>query len=279
MVHAHAFLPGITARLLMVFKGIPALFTIHGTSVNTSLNNFFSRWLEKFILTKILYSAQITVSQDFLKIKNTNKNVTYISNGVNIKSFDKINVTKFKEPTLIFVGRLHPQKNLPTLIDAMRQVVKIIPSVNLLIVGEGESEKLLKEKVKSSRLQHQVKFLGEVLGSDLIKLYKSSYVFVLPSIYEGQPLTLLEAWAAKLPVIASKTGDCQYLIKNGFNGYIVGYSKDPQVVANIIIKAFKHKNLSKLGQNGYNLVKEKFSWDKSTNLTLDLYEKITKSQN
>src|SRR3990167_10374147 len=75
VIHAHAFLPGIVARLLMVFKGIPSIFTVHGTSINTNLNNHLSKWLEKFILTQILYSAQITVSRDFQKLKNINKNV------------------------------------------------------------------------------------------------------------------------------------------------------------------------------------------------------------
>src|SRR3989344_4416398 len=84
LIHAHAFLPGITARLLMVFKGIPAVFTVHGTLINTKLNNPISRWLEKFILTQILYSAQITVSRDFLKLKNINRKIFYIPNGVNI---------------------------------------------------------------------------------------------------------------------------------------------------------------------------------------------------
>src|SRR3990167_3487232 len=98
LIHAQAFLPGITARLLMVFRGIPAIFTVHGFSFNTNLNNIFSRWLERFILTKILYSAQITVSQDFLNLKNINEQVMYIPNAVNIGDFDAIKVPKFKDP-------------------------------------------------------------------------------------------------------------------------------------------------------------------------------------
>jgi len=274
LVHAHAFLPGITARLLMVFKGIPAIFIVHGTSIGTNLNNIFSSWLEKFILTKILYSAQITVSQDFLKIKNINKNISYIPNGVDTADFDKIKVSKFKNPTLIFVGRLHPQKNLSTLIDALNTVKTKIPEINLLIVGKGREEPKLREKVKYLRLQKNIKFLGEVIGKDLIRLYKSSHIFILPSIYEGQPLTLLEAWAAKLPVIVSKTGDCQYLVKKGKNGYLINNTNDIKEISDLIIRVLKSENKEKMGQNGYNLVKQNFSWKKSARMTLKIYESL-----
>ena len=281
LVHAHAFLPGITARLLMVFKGIPAILTVHGTSINTKLNNIFSRWLEKCILTQIFYSAQITVSRDFLEIQNinkqrfsSNKKVFYVPNGINIKDFDKVRSTKLDIPTLIFVGRLHPQKNLSTLIDAINDVKTKIPEINLLIVGKGPEEQELKAKVKTLRLQKHIKFLGEVIGKDLIKLYKSSYIFILPSIYEGQPLTLLEAWAAKLPVTVSNTGDCVYLVKDGINGYIIDNQSDPEDIARIIKKALSNKNLEKLGHNGYNFVKKNFSWDKSAELTMEVYKSV-----
>ena len=159
LVHAHAFLPGIVAKLLMIFKGVPAVFTVHGTSINTELNNPISRWLEKFILTQIRYSTQITVSRDFLKIKNINKKVIYIPNGIDTRRFDKIQVSKSQDPTLIFVGRLHPQKNLKSLIKAVSQVRQEIPRIRLLIVGEGDLKKELQEQVKRLNLNKNVKFL------------------------------------------------------------------------------------------------------------------------
>ena len=274
LVHVHAFLPGITARLLMVFKGIPAIFTVHGTSINTKLNNIFSRWLEKFILTQILYNAQITVSQDFQKIKNINKKIYYIPNGIDIKKFDQISSKKFKDPTLIFVGRLHPQKNLATLLQCINTLKQEFPQVRLLIIGGGEEKNKLHKEIKNLSLPKNVKLLGEIAGSKLIKLYKSSHLFILPSIYEGQPLTLLEAWAAKLPVVVTKTGDCQYLVKNGVNGYLITNPDNPQQIAVVIKSALQNKNLSKLGENGYNLIRKNFSWDKSANLTMEVYKSV-----
>lgn len=274
LVHAHAFLPGITGKLLFIFKRVPVIFSVHGTSIGTNLNSPIIEYIERIILTKIKYSAQITVSKDFLNIKNLNDKIYYIPNGVDLKSFDKIKTNKYKNPTLIFVGRLHPQKNLGTLIDAMSQASKLIPDINLLIVGKGQDEKLLKEKVKKLKLQHHIQFAGEVLGNELIKLYKSSHAFILPSIYEGQPISLLEAWAAKLPAIVSKTGDCQYLVKNKINGYFIRNQNDPANITETITEAFKDKNLSAIGNKGYSFVKNHLTWEKSAIETIKVYEKV-----
>lgn len=278
LIHAHAFLPGIIARFLMVFKGVPAILTVHGTALNTNLHHFFGKFIEKFILTEIRYSAQITVSRDFLKIKNINKKVFYVPNGIDLKGFAKTTVQKFPNPTLIFVGRLHRQKNLITLLKTMKLVKLEIPQVKLLVVGTGPEKSKLIALSQKLKLQKTVRFLGEVTGRQLIKLYKFSHLFILPSIYEGQPLTLLEAWAAKLPVIVSRTGDCQYLVKNGRDGYLINNPDDAWEIANIIKKALQNKNLNVLGENGYKLVKKNFSWEKSTQETLKIYERLIESK-
>ena len=277
LVHAHAFLPGIVAKLLMIFKGVPAVFTVHGTSINTELNNPISRWLEKFILTQIRYSTQITVSRDFLKFKNVNKNVIYIPNGIDIDRFDRIQIQKAKDSTLIFVGRLHPQKNLETLIQAVAILTKDFPDIQLRIIGDGQQKALLKKLIQTLHLKNHVKLLGQKTGFDLIRFYKSSNIFILPSIYEGQPLALLEAWAAKLPVVVSKTGDNQYLVKNGQNGFLIQNPSDHQEIARIITIALKSKNLEKLGTNGYNFVRQNFSWEKSAQEYFKVYETLRRS--
>ena len=274
LVHAHAFLPGIAARLIMVFKGTPS---VHGTSINSNLNGKLSKMIEKFILTQILYSTQITVSRDFLEIKNINKKIIYIPNAIDIKHFEKINPKKIAKPTIICVGKLHPQKNLNTIIKSISKVQKEIPNINLLIVGKGPEEIKLKKMVKSLGLGENIKFLGQITGNNLIKLYKSSTIFLQPSIYEGQSLALLEAWASKLPVMASKVGDNVFLIENAKNGYLINDPHSVQEIAKLIIKTLRSKNLKSMGENGYNLVKNSFSWEKTAASTLKVYENINKS--
>lgn len=278
LVHAHAFLPGITIWFLKLFKKVPVIFTVHGVAFNTNLNNFIWRQVEKIILTKILYNAQITVSQDFLKIKNVNKKITYIANGVDLSRFNKVECQKFKQTTLLFVGRLHKQKNLKTLLSAFGNIKKELTKTRLLIVGDGPEKPEIENLIKKLKLSETVDLKGEIIGVNLIKLYKSSHLFILPSIYEGQPITLLEAWAAKLPVIVSNSGDCQYLVKNGYNGYLIHNPQSISEIGKLLKLALGNQNLGKLGLAGYNLVKS-FSWDSAAQKTLELYKNVISSKN
>lgn len=276
LVIAHAFLPGLIAKLFMIIKKKPAILVVHGTSIGTGLNNGPKASLEKFILTKIKYSAEITVSRDFLKIKNVNKIISYIPNGVDPIFFKSLQPVKRTKKSLLFVGRLHPQKNLSSLVAAINLLSQEKFPVKLTIVGDGPQKQPILSQIKHNGLESSIKMEGSQYGSDLAKYYQSNQAFILPSIYEGQALTILEAWASKMPVIVSKTGDNLYLVKEGANGYFIDNQSSPKSIAKAIKKALGNNNLNKLGQNGYEFVKNNFSWDISADKTLKFVKRLNK---
>ncbi|KKR49595.1 MAG: Glycosyl transferase group 1 [Candidatus Curtissbacteria bacterium GW2011_GWA1_40_16] len=274
VIVAHAFLPGLIARLLILIKKRPAILVVHGTSVGTGLNQGPKAFLEKFILTQIRYSAEITVSRDFLKIKNINNNIVYIPNGVDPLSFRTNSSIKREKNSLLFVGRLHPQKNLINLIEAIKLLDGENLDVKLTIVGDGPLKQEVADIIKKYKLAEKIKLVGAKDRSELSKFYNSASAFILPSIYEGQALTLLEAWAAKMPVIVTRTGDNTYLVKEGVNGYFIGDKNNPESIAKAIKETLGNKNLNKIGKNGYNLVKENYNWNKSMMATKTLFETL-----
>ncbi len=276
LVVAHAFLPGLVARLLMVIKKKPAILVVHGTSIGTGLNRGPKAVLEKFILTKIKYSAEITVSRDFPKIKNINKSIVYIPNGVDLRFFKPSGQSKRVQNELLFVGRLHPQKNLVNLIEAIQLLKSENFLVRLTIIGSGPQKQEILDLINKHSLKGIIKLEGEKTPPELVNYYNHSAAFILPSIYEGQALTVLEAWASKTPVIVSKTGDNTYLVKEGVNGYFIDNQSSPKSIAQAIKKALGDKNLNKTGQNGYNLVKDSYTWENSARLTKALYDKVFK---
>lgn len=279
LIHAHAFLPGITAKILMIFKKTPAIYTVHGTSIGTGLNSALVEAIENILLTQIKYDKEISVSRDFLKLKNTNKNVIYIPNGVDTNKIENVKVSsKNVFPALLFVGRLHKQKNLKSLFEAIPALIKNWPNLKLYIVGKGEQKTELQNLLKTLNLQRHIVFLGEKKGTELYELYKASDLFILPSIYEGQPIVLFEAWAAKLTPVVSATGDIPYLIKEGKNGFMIKGSTNPEQITKSIKKALQ-SNLSQISANGYNFVKKNYSWEKSANKTKEIYETFKKTGN
>ncbi len=284
LIHAHANLPGWPAKKIGKKLNLPIVYTVHGCGVK-SIKDMYKNpiistvlyWFENYLQTKIKYDYEITVDKSFLEYKNKNKQLSIIPNGASVEKFDKIKSSKSKNFKIIFVGRLHPQKGLSYLIKATNLIRKELGNSEIHLVGGGPEEKELKELTSKLKLHNIIKFRGKIYGDDLVKEYKSANLFVLPSLYEGQPLTLLEAWGAKLPVIVTNVGGNEDFIEEGKNGYMID-AKNIKTLSETLIKAKKNKNLAKMGLEGYKLVKEKYSWNQTAKKTFKIYNKVLKNE-
>ncbi len=276
-IHAHANLPGIPGKILSKSLKIPVVYTVHGTNfLDLEKKNFFY-FVEKILFTIFKYNAQISVSRSILNY--TNKNTPFIiPNGVDIEKFScpKLKDTNHNIFKLLFVGRLDKVKGINILLESVNKIKNQLSKKNVQIhlVGYGYDKNILKETTETLGLQNIVLFKGKKTGSHLIKEYCSSDLFILPSLSEGQPLTLLEAWAAKLPVIVTDVGDNKYFVKNKINGYIIP-SQNSDILAKTILKAINNPNLKQMGVNGYNLVSKQYTWDNVANKTYAIYQKIS----
>ncbi len=282
LIHAHANFPGFPAKIISRKLKIPIVYTVHGCGLQ-SIKDMYGKgikssilsWSERFLQTKIKYDTEITVDSSFLKYKNVNKNIVVIPNGADIERFNQVKVDKSKGFKGIFVGRLHPQKGLTYLLDALAIIKEKFEEkgVEVHLIGSGELEEELKEKSSALGLKEIVKFRGKIYGEEVIKEFKSSHLFILPSLYEGQPLTMLEAWAAKLPVLVTDVGGNKDFVVEGENGYLVP-AKDVKRLADTLLKAIRNKELSKMGERGYELVKNNYTWDKMVEKTFEVYQKV-----
>jgi glycosyltransferase involved in cell wall biosynthesis len=119
---------------------------------------------------------------------------------------------------LVHVGRFAPPKNHALLIEAFAQVRSDAP-LYLLLVGGGELENAVREQVSALGLQERVRFLG--VRADVADILRASDVFVLSSRVEGNPLSVLEAMAAGLPVVSTAVGGVPELVREGETGLLV----------------------------------------------------------
>ncbi len=249
LIHAHAYWPGIPGKIISKILNVPIIFTVHGSNSLDIGEISMKALLEKIILTEIHYDHVISVSSNFLKYKNVNKAISIIPNGVDVDKFDKVEVKKEKPYKILFVGRNDPVKGLVYLEKAMKLVKQKFPDARLKIVSGGLNE------------------------TELIKEYKSKHMFVLPSLSEGQPLTLLEAFAAKLPVVATDVGDNKKIVRNDYSGYLIK-PRDIKELSLAIIKVLANKNRDQMGENGYQLIKDNYTWQKCAKQTYEVYKKF-----
>lgn len=128
---------------------------------------------------------------------------------------DKVRRELHVENNLVIghVGRFDPQKNHGFLIDIFKECVKRNPNVKLLLVGDGDGRKQIQEKVSKSEIAEKVIFTG--VRADVNKLMQAMDVFAFPSLYEGLPVTMIEAQASGLPCIISKNVSEECIVTNG----------------------------------------------------------------
>lgn len=153
------------------------------------------------------------------RYKLSEERVPIVYNGIDLdRCIPKSNYMPNEELIFLHVGRFADVKNHPMLIDAFSELVKMRPDVKLWLVGDGPNIDMIKGKVSELRLEEHVEFWG--LQPDVFKFFEEADVFVLPSIYEGMPMTLIEAMGSGMPIIASDVGGIPSMLNNDKNALL-----------------------------------------------------------
>jgi glycosyltransferase involved in cell wall biosynthesis len=171
----------------------------------------------------------------------------------------------------IQVARLHPVKGHEILFEALKKVD--IPSLKVLLVGSGDIEEELKEKVKSLGLSNTVMFLGH--RNDVDKLYASSDISLLTSYSESFPLVLLESANQRVPFIATDVGDMHKLVPDASLGWVIP-THNADALAKALEEAYekwKNGELAEMGERVYSHASSHFSLQKLYEDTYKGYEK------
>lgn len=187
-----------------------------------------------FRLASRCADRMVCVSEDAARLCRTegvdSARVTTIPNGIDTKRF------AFAGPTppgpVVYVGRLSPEKDVATLLRAAALAVAEDPCLQLVIAGDGPCRAELTSLAASLRLASHVQFLGEV--ADIPALLRKASVFVLPSLSEGLPITVLEAMACGTPVVATRVGGTPEAVEHGRTGFLVPPGDDEQMAAAVI---------------------------------------------
>jgi glycosyltransferase involved in cell wall biosynthesis len=176
--------------------------------------------------------------------------------------------------TLLFVGRLSPEKGLETLLQAVASLRDAGVPVRALLAGAGDEPYVvgLQKLVADLDLRRHVAFLGFIGGHDLIRLYQTSTVTVIPSYMEALGRVALEAMASGAPVIVTDVGGLGPLVRQGETGWKVP-DHDPAALAAAIREVFDDRNrAASIAATARQEVAGRFSWDRVLADTMGVYE-------
>ncbi len=301
LVHFPYFEPFFLA--LPIYKRHKTVVTVHDLTPIVFPNAFPKgikgqlKWqMQKFSLKKA--NAIITDSEsskkDILKYIGSRQNkvkVVYLAAGEQFKKLEKgpweselREKYDLPEKFVLYVGDVAWNKNLPRLLDAVTELEIPIVMVGKSLVSEDYDKNnpwnndlnRINEIInhQSSAINHQIIRLGFVSNEDLVKIYNLATVFVMPSLYEGFGLPVLEAMACGCPVITSKEGSLEEVSGNAAY-YVDAYNRDS--IKEGIEKVFKDESLRKeLSKKGLENVK-RFSWKKTAENTLSVYRQVLSS--
>lgn len=215
-----------------------------------------------------LADSGITSSQrnfDYIEQNYHPRNLTLIPNYVETNVFQPLNTVK-KRGSICFIGRLTKQKNLFTLLEALSGLPYTIS-----LIGSGEQEEQLREFVIKNNIT--ASFLGNIPNRELPKVLNEYELFILPSLWEGMPKTLLEAMACGLTVIGTNVNGIREIIKHGENGILCG--TDPISIREAIMNVMEDEGLKEtLGRNARKTIEQRFSLERLIEKELDLYARL-----
>ena len=209
-------------KRLILRQGFPWLLTLQEKK-ESKVKIIIASLIEPIaykVADKIVVTSRHTREYVIEKYRLNPERVVVIPNYVDTDAFKPSKTTGKEKNRIIFVGRLDREKNLVNLIDAVKTL-----DVELVLIGEGPYEEILKTKVESERIGN-VSFLGVIPNERLPLELNRSEIFVLVSIYEGNPKTLLEAMACGLPVIGTDVRGIKEVINHKKNGYLCDTSAE-----------------------------------------------------
>jgi len=221
-------------------------------------NNTFLRIIEKLsrrIENYLFKHADWIVTQgpmDYERIRKITEKVTFLPLWVDTEKFRPTSTSQVSHlrkellklgnvKVIMFVGRLESDKDLETLLYAIKSLSEVRNDVVLVVIGTGSEQKRYIELTRQLGIADKVRFLGYIRHDEIAKYYNIADVYVLPSVWEEWSNTIMEAMASGIPVIATNVGANPYLVKEEETGFLFPV-RNFNVLAKKIAYVLDHKS-------------------------------------
>lgn len=269
IVHSHDYKTNLFAYLLSRFnRRIRIMATTHGWITDSSKKRLYN-WLDRRALRG--FPAVVSVSAATREILVGNgvapERITVIHNGIDHEAWSAQGVqSTFRgelglspgAPLVGTVGRLGEEKDLRTLLEAMRAVLRRHPDACLALVGDGSERKALERHAAESGMGNRVVFTG--YRKDLRNIYKALDLHVITSITEGLPNNLLEAMSMGVPTISTPVGGITEIVEDGQNGCLVRVGDAEGIARRILTLLEDRAEYERIQRNARTSIERRFSF-------------------
>jgi len=254
---------------------IPHVAYFHGWTDEDFKVRFYN-FLDRRVLRKV--DLVITVSRHTarrLAAAGVPENkIKVVYNAIEVKESYPDHIEN-EIPVIGVVGRLSREKGVHVLLDAVSRVKKKGLNFKVEITGTGPSEEQLKKQSSKLGLDKIVDFRGFV--GDIDDIYRRIDILALPSLSEGHPLVILEAWARGIGIVATKAGGVPEVIQDGKSGILCDIDNS-RALAEAIEKALTDPyKIKAMGRAGKSLLEERYNFNIQSEILSDLYHRVLDS--
>ncbi len=282
LIHTHNIAAWLYATIAKVIARVPHI-------VHTEHSNVPSDNKRLFIVEKYLARYTDTIIADSERVAEhlidrqgiPSEKVVIILNGIDIEKYQvRIDISKKKEEiglnqhdlVIGIVARLVPVKNHMCLLKAFSLLRKRLENIKLVIVGDGELRGDLERYVRDNELSKEVFFLGS--RRDIPELLKIFDLFVLPSHSEGLSITLIEAMASGIPIVATDVGGNREVIGNNEAGILIPPDSVESLFKAMMVILTHRDRAEKMGRVGIQRARSLFSLSQMTRKYEQIYENL-----
>ena len=265
VVHTHLVDADIVGSIAGRLADVPVLTTLHNAPENYAWQRIDRRVLARvaaqYITTHLVAVSQ-EIRQQFIEQWHVSPGrITAIRNSIVLDRFLEIapGTTNEGRLTVTNIASLNPQKAQHLLLEAAKIVLTQMPEVDFLIVGRGKLEQSLKEQAQALGIADHVNFTG--LRYDIPNVLAQSDVFVLSSLWEGLPVSALEAMGAARPVVLTNVGGNHELVEPGIQGLIVPPDDVPALAQALLSLLRDRSKRLDMGRAARAQVQQEFSMD------------------
>ncbi len=280
LINAHAPVPFIADMAAFAAGRIPFVLTYHAGSMKRGkaaidlIVGVYERYVQPRVFGRARIIAAYATQFVSLPLLARATDLHHVTPGVDTRLFHP-GAAGAAGATVTFVGRIEKNadwKGINYLLDAMRLVKDVLPSVRVVLVGAGDQVDYYKAYAERLGLAESAVFTGSLRGERLVQRIQESSVVVLPSVANAESfgMVLIEAMACKKPVIGSRIGGIPFVIDDGVDGLLVP-PRDAPALARAIIAVLGDPTLAaRLGTNGYLKAIDGYAWEGKATQTHDI---------
>ena len=232
LIHAHGTRANSNVLWAAKSLGIPVIYTVHGWSFHPDKGSFVRKIRilgERYLTDRSDVNISVSASNQQTGKENLGRFTSVvINNGIDLQKFDPTRAYKdirsqlgiaANDLLVLFIARFTAHKQPLALIKAFAQAAAQLPHLHLLLVGDGDQKEEAVRLIDQLQLQDRITL--EKFRQDVPDVLAAADIFVLPSLWEGLPIGLLEAMAMGKAIIASRVDGTKEIIEHGVNGWLV----------------------------------------------------------